>query len=89
MEQTDDGFKLSEEDLRLRGAGDFFGYRQSGDMKFKKADIVNDYKILELARADALEILMNKATYTNNKYLPIYNYLKAALKKSNLDWCML
>lgn len=85
METTDDGFKLSEEDLRLRGAGDFFGYRQSGDMKFKKADIVADIKILEIAREDALEILLNKESYSSSKYAPIYNYLKSALKKSNLD----
>lgn len=85
MEKTDDGFKLSEEDLRLRGPGDFFGYRQSGDMKFKKADIVKDYKILEIAKEDALDILMNKETYRNSTFVPIYSYLKSALKKSNLD----
>lgn len=85
MERTDDGFKLSEEDLKLRGAGDFFGYRQSGDMKFKKADIVTDYKILDIAREDALEILTKKETYSSKIYQPIYNYLKAALKKTNLD----
>jgi len=85
MEQTDDGFKLSEEDLRLRGAGDFFGYRQSGDMKFSKADIVRDYKILEIARDDALEILTKRETYSSPLYQPLYSYLKNALKKSNLD----
>lgn len=85
MEKTDDGFTLSEEDLRLRGAGDFFGYRQSGDMKFKKADIVRDYKILDIAREDALEILMKKETYSSSLYAPIYAFLKSELRKSNLD----
>ena len=50
LEKTDDGFVLSEEDLRLRGPGDFFGMRQSGEMKFLKASVVDDVKILEIAR---------------------------------------
>ena len=85
METVDDGFKLSEEDLRLRGAGDFFGYRQSGIMKFQKADIVKDSLILEYAQKDALEILTNPKTYTMAKYKPLYTYLKSELKRSNLD----
>ena len=55
LEKTDDGFLLSEEDLKIRGPGDFFGYRQSGDLKFKRASIVDDLKILEVAKEDALE----------------------------------
>ena len=85
MEQTDDGFRLSEEDLRLRGSGDFFGMRQSGILKFKKADIVRDYKIVEIAREDALSILLDKTTYTNPKYSGLYKYLKSSLRKTNLD----
>ena len=85
MEQTDDGFRLSEEDLRLRGAGDFFGMRQSGMLKFKKADIVRDYKIVDIAREDALEILTNNETYRNPKYAGLYKYLKSSLRKTNLD----
>ncbi|MCK5762457.1 MAG: DNA helicase RecG, partial [Candidatus Izimaplasma sp.] len=85
LEKTDDGFKLSEEDLRLRGPGDFFGYRQSGDMKFKKASIVEDAKILEIARDDALAILTNKESYRDKEYLLMFNYLKGILRKINLD----
>ncbi len=85
LEKTDDGFKLSEEDLRLRGPGDFFGYRQSGDMKFKKASIVRDAKILEIARNDALAILINKESYRAKEYALMFNYLKNVLRKSNLD----
>lgn len=85
LEKSDDGFKLSEEDLRLRGPGDFFGYRQSGELKFKKASIVEDAKILEIARDDALAILTNKDSYRDKEYLLIFNYLKNVLKKSNLD----
>ncbi len=85
LEKTDDGFKLSEEDLRLRGPGDFFGYRQSGELKFKRASIVEDAKILEIARDDALAILTNKNSYQNNEYLLMFNYLKNVLRKTNLD----
>lgn len=85
LEKTDDGFKLSEEDLRLRGPGEFFGYRQSGDLKFKKASIVEDAKILEIAREDALAILTNKESYRNLEYSLMFIYLKNVLKKTNLD----
>lgn len=57
MTETTDGFKLAEEDLKLRGPGDFFGKKQSGLPEFKVADIVNDYRALETARQDAAEII--------------------------------
>jgi ATP-dependent DNA helicase RecG len=85
MEDTDDGFKLSEEDMRLRGTGEFFGIRQSGLMKFKKADLIRDFKIVEIARNDALEVLTNKDTYTDKRFTALYSYLKNELKKTNLD----
>lgn len=85
MEQTDDGFKLSEEDLRLRGPGEFFGKKQSGDMKFLKADIVQDAHILEIAKNDANEILSNRQNYAKKEYELIFKYLKTIIKKSNLD----
>jgi ATP-dependent DNA helicase RecG len=85
LEKTDDGFKLSEEDLKIRGPGDFFGLRQSGELKFSKANIVEDSHILEIAKDDALEILSNKESYRNNEYRLLFNYLKGVLRKANLD----
>ena len=85
LEKTDDGFKLSEEDLKIRGPGDFFGLRQSGELKFSKASIVEDAHILEIARDDALEILSNKESYRNMEYRLLFNYLKGVLRKANLD----
>lgn len=85
LEKTDDGFLLSEEDLKIRGPGDFFGIRQSGDLKFSKANIVEDAHILEIAREDALNILSNKDSYRNNEYRLLFNYLKGVLRKANLD----
>lgn len=85
MEQTDDGFLLSEEDLKLRGPGDFFGFRQSGDLNFEKANIVEDAHILEIAKDDALAILLDRASYTDPMYSHLFRYLKSAIRKTNLD----
>ena len=63
---TSDGFKLSEEDFKLRGSGDLFGTKQSGDMEFKIANIKEDYKILVQANKDSLEFL-NKASLNDLK----------------------
>ena len=55
MEQTNNGFIISEKDLELRGPGEFLGTRQSGMLNFALADIIKDTKILELARKEAFE----------------------------------
>ena len=62
MERTNDGFEISEEDFKLRGHGDLFGTKQSGDMSFKIASIRQDYKILIQAKKDSLEYLQDKST---------------------------
>jgi len=66
--ETTDGFKISEEDFKLRGSGDLFGVRQSGDMTFKIANLKNDYKMLLMAKDDSYECLVNKQ-YLENKHL--------------------
>ena len=60
MAKTSDGFEISEEDFKLRGHGDLFGTKQSGDMSFKIANIKNDYKILIQAKNDSSEYLNDK-----------------------------
>ena len=57
MVSTNDGFEISERDLQIRGAGDFFGTRQSGLPDLKIADITQDEEILEEARAAAQELV--------------------------------
>lgn len=52
MNRSNDGFYIAGEDLRLRGPGDFFGIRQSGDLNFRIADIIGDADVLQQASAD-------------------------------------
>ncbi|MDD3340828.1 MAG: ATP-dependent DNA helicase RecG [Bacilli bacterium] len=59
MEQTNDGFMVSEEDFKLRGSGDLFGQKQSGDMRFALADIKKDFSILLRAKEDSTLYLEN------------------------------
>lgn len=55
--KTSDGFKVAEEDLKLRGPGDFFGFRQSGVPMLKMADMMSDVALLESAKNAAAELL--------------------------------
>ena len=59
MTKTLDGFKISEEDFKLRGSGDLFGVRQSGDMNFHIADFKSDFNILMKAKEDTEYLLDN------------------------------
>ncbi|MBI3028209.1 MAG: ATP-dependent DNA helicase RecG [Candidatus Rokubacteria bacterium] len=57
MTQTNDGFRIAEVDLELRGPGDFFGIRQSGLPEFRVADLLRDGRVLEEARQDAFALV--------------------------------
>ncbi len=57
MIATNDGFKIAEEDLRIRGPGEFFGTRQHGMPEFKIGDIIHDHAVLKSAREDAFEFV--------------------------------
>jgi len=65
LTSTTDGFKVSEEDFKLRGSGDLFGARQSGDMAFKIANIKNDFNLLLKAKEEA-ENYIKSDIYTND-----------------------
>ena len=81
LTRTNDGFKVSEEDFKLRGGGDIFGIRQSGDMNFKIADIKNDYDLLLRAKEDS-ETFMKSKEYNDSKYDFIK---KQIIQSANLD----
>ena len=57
LEETDDGFKIAEEDLRIRGPGELFGTRQHGLPELKVVDFIEDFELLRLARRDAFAIV--------------------------------
>jgi ATP-dependent DNA helicase RecG len=57
LERTSDGFKIAEEDLRLRGPGEIFSERQHGLPQLKVADLIEDFELLRLARRDAFAII--------------------------------
>lgn len=57
LEESSDGFYISEKDFELRGSGDLFGVKQSGDMNFKIANLKKDIKIFKKCNEDSLEFL--------------------------------
>lgn len=67
LENSNDGFYISEKDLELRGSGDLFGEKQSGEKVFKIANLKEDVDILLQAQKDSEEYINNKM-YVNNKY---------------------
>ena len=67
MKEVDDGFVISEEDFKLRGHGDLFGTKQSGDMEFKIANPREDYKILLQAKKDSEEYLLKEIDNEDNE----------------------
>lgn len=77
MRQTEDGFRIAEEDLKLRGEGEILGTRQSGEVSFRLADLSAHRDMLEIARDDARLILNRDPELTSErgKALRILLYL--------------
>ena len=84
MVETNDGFKISEVDLRLRGAGDMMGTRQSGSLQFKIADLVKDHKILDYSRKVAIEILENDENLSMSENKNILKHYKIYSREKNI-----
>ncbi|WP_096199324.1 ATP-dependent DNA helicase RecG [Bacillus sp. FJAT-45350] len=76
MTETNDGFKLSERDLELRGPGDFFGQKQSGLPDFKLADIVHDFRALEVARQDAATLVKSDQFWQGSEFYQLRTHLE-------------
>jgi ATP-dependent DNA helicase RecG len=75
MRETEDGFRIAEEDLRLRGGGEVLGTRQSGIPEFRVAEVPNFPELLELARADAALTLARDAHLASSRGLALRNLL--------------
>ena len=80
--KTTDGFKVAEEDLKLRGPGDFFGYRQSGLPMLKMADMMTDIKLLELAKKAAAEILLEDPKLSLDKNQKLSSNIQKLLEEA-------
>lgn len=77
LENTSDGFEISEYDFQTRGEGDLFGTRQSGELGLKMANIKRDFKMLLKAKEDADEFINMLLTFeTNPEFGPILEELK-------------
>jgi ATP-dependent DNA helicase RecG len=74
---NDDGFKIAEMDLQLRGGGVIAGLEQAGELDFKLADIKKDYQLFKAAQSDASRLLKNKELQNGD----IKDYLAALAKK--------
>ena len=86
MCETNDGFRIAEADLKLRGPGDLEGTQQSG-MAFdlKIADIARDGQIVQMARDEAQKIVDEDPSCTSPRYQLLWNRLKE-LRKTNVNW---
>ena len=71
MERTNDGFVISDEDLKLRGPGEFFGIRQSGFFKYKIADLVMDGPIIKSARKAAFDLVVKDPHLRNRSFIEL------------------
>ena len=86
MCETNDGFRIAEADLKLRGPGDLEGTQQSG-MAFdlKIADIARDSQLVQMTRDEAQAIIDDDPTCENPRYTLLWNRLRQ-LRKSNINW---
>ena len=82
LNHSNDGFKIASEDLKLRGPGDFFGIRQSGEMQFALADIYQDAYIMQRASEEVADILGKDPELSSEDHKNLKDYLELFLS----DW---
>ena len=88
LNKSNDGFFIASEDLKLRGPGDFFGIRQSGDLAFQLGDIYQDASILQKAADCVKEILSEDPDLESEQHKILKHhmdrFMENQLKKMNL-----
>ena len=82
LNRSNDGFYIASEDLKLRGPGDIFGMRQSGDMEFKLADIFTDAEILKQVSEEVDRLLEEDPVLEREDHRDLKKRLDAYLTKS-------
>lgn len=80
--ESSDGFYISEEDFKMRGEGDLFGVRQSGDMVFKMANLKTDMRLLTLANVDSSEFIKNES---ENEFEDYPHYRRVIEELGHID----
>ena len=81
LNQSNNGFYIASEDLKLRGPGDLFGIRQSGVLEFRMGDVFQDSRVLEQASEAAGRILEEDAELTLPKHEKLKERLETAMAK--------
>jgi ATP-dependent DNA helicase RecG len=84
LNQSNDGFFIASEDLKLRGPGDFFGIRQSGDMSFALADIYTDARVLQDAADEVGRILSEDPGLAMEKHANLRMKMKGIFEKEDV-----
>ena len=82
LNRSNDGFYIASEDLKLRGPGDLFGLRQSGDLEFKLADIFTDANLLKLVSQEVKEIMREDPLLQKEEYRELGKCLEVYLGRS-------
>jgi len=85
LEETDDGFRISEIDLKLRGPGEVYGTRQHGLPELKIADLARDQQVLKLARKDAFDLIARDPTLSSAEN----SVVASNLRRNRPDWAEL
>lgn len=78
LNESNDGFYISSQDLKLRGPGDLFGIRQSGDLKFELGDIFQDAAILQQASEEADRILENDPDFSFEEHAALHRVMESS-----------
>ena len=85
MVETNDGFKIAETDMQLRGPGDMMGTQQSGALDLLISDLGADSKILQVARIAAQNLTNEDSKLSLQKNLVIKNHIQS-LKRTVVNW---
>lgn len=85
LNESNDGFYIASQDLQLRGPGDLFGIRQSGDLRFQLGDIYQDAAILQKASDEVDNILEKDAELVDDKYAGIRIFLEQT-RRNEVDF---